>query len=97
MSPPTNKTLNLVESLDLRAAHPLLSTLLAERGEPLLVNAAHVAKVGAQCLQILVSAQMTWERDGVAFVLTNPSQAFLDAQHLAGVSLDRFSEPELMK
>ena len=86
------KTIDLAGNLDLRAAAPLHSSLLAVRGDPVCVNAENVVKVGAQCLQVLLSAQTTWERDGVTFELVRPSPAFLDALRTAGLSLGGFSE-----
>ncbi|BDV33023.1 STAS domain-containing protein [Methylocystis iwaonis] len=78
-------TLNLPRTLDLRAAAPLAADFGRFRGRPLAIDASEVEKVGAQCVQVLVSAQQTWARDGVALTLSNPSSAFLGALEILGI------------
>jgi chemotaxis protein CheX len=74
----------LSASLDLKAAAPLLQSLLAARGQDLVVEAGEVARLGGQCLQVLLSARQTWARDGHAFEIRDPSPAFQDAAALMG-------------
>jgi chemotaxis protein CheX len=85
-------TLRLPPNLDLRAATPLLAEFGGLRGRPLTIDASAVEKIGAQCVQILVSAQQTWARDGVAITLTNPSGAFSSALELLGVPTRKIGE-----
>ncbi len=65
--------------LDLNAAGPLASQLLARRGSPLTVDGSAVERMGAQCLQVLLAARKTWELDGQAFELMAPSNAMTTA------------------
>jgi len=76
--------LNLLESLDLKAAAPLQSELLALRHLPLDIDASNVQRLGGLCLQVLMSAQATWATDGVAFRISSPSSAFQEALSLFG-------------
>lgn len=81
--------LKLPKSLDLRAAAPLLAQFEALRGRPVSVDASDVEQVGAQCVQILVSAQQTWLRDGLLMTLVEPSAEFADALRLMGISPEK--------
>ena len=68
----------LPQILDLRAAAPLARELLALRGMPVALDASRVERLGALCLQALLSAQMMWRADGAPLTLINPSPAFLE-------------------
>lgn len=59
--------------LDMKAAAPLHAMLLARRGGDLQISGADVQRLGAQCLQVLLSAQATWNADGKALNITEPS------------------------
>jgi chemotaxis protein CheX len=85
-------TLQLPRVLDLRAAAPLLAEFGAFRGRPLTLDASCVERVGAQCVQVLVSAQQTWARDGNTLTLSNPSRAFIEALELLGVPAIKIGE-----
>lgn len=86
----------LPETLDLRAASPLATALLSARGGGMRLNGSHVKTVGGQCLQVIVSARQTWERDGMPLTIVNPTEEFLAAFADAGLSIDSIleSEPE---
>lgn len=86
--------ISLPEALDLRAAHPLALALLAARGGPLKLDGSKVESIGAQCMQVIVSARQTWERDAVPLTLTNPTEDLLDAFAVAGLSIDTIVESE---
>lgn len=86
----------LAPTLDLRAAIGLASGILSLRGEQVTLDASQVKKIGAQCLQILLSARQTWERDGSSFALINPSDEFVEAVRLAGLSADSLIEKEIL-
>jgi chemotaxis protein CheX len=87
-------TLRLPSVLDLRAAAPLVAEFASLRGRPISLDASGVAQVGAQCVQVLVSAQQTWARDGVLLTLMNPSGAFLEALRILGVPTGKIGEYE---
>lgn len=82
------ETIELSKVLDLVAAPALLETLLQKKGQSVRINAEQVQRVGAQCLQILLSAKRTWEADGCGFSLDDPSPAFTEAVKLVGLSIE---------
>lgn len=84
----------LRETLDVKAAAPLLSELLQAQGASVEIDASQVNMVGAQCLQIILSAQMTWERDGVSFIVSKPSDLFLKSLEIAGLTIGSSSEKD---
>lgn len=69
-------TVRLKPALDLTAAAPLRAEFLAARGRPVRVDATDVERVGALCLQVLLSARATWIADGASFTLGERSPAF---------------------
>lgn len=77
----------LPDVLDLRAAGPLAGDLLALRGRALRLDASGVKSVGALCLQVLLSARLTWEADKNPLVIAVPSQAFSNAMRLFGAPI----------
>lgn len=81
--------LQLPEVLDLTAASPLAQSFLAHRGGELSVDASRVRRVGAQCLQVLVSAMTTWKADGARFSVDNPTEEFLEGCRLLGLRFDQ--------
>jgi chemotaxis protein CheX len=90
----SDEALHLPEALDLRTATGLAASILTHQGNQLLLNGSKVKKVGAQCLQILVSAARMWERDGVPFALAEPSDELKNSLAVAGIGIDMFSEKE---
>ena len=88
--------LRLAAALDLNAAAPLAAELLARRGQDLVIDAAHVARIGGQCLQVLLSARATWAADGRAFSIAEPSSDFIDALTLLGAA-DLCSHPTFLE
>jgi chemotaxis protein CheX len=64
--------------LDLGAAAPLRSLLLAHRGAALVIDAAGVRHMGGLCLQVLLAAQAAWREDGLPFLILSPSPVFSD-------------------
>jgi chemotaxis protein CheX len=84
-----SKKLQLPEVLDLTAAAPLAQSFLTRRGADLSVDASHVRRVGAQCLQVLLSAAATWKADGVKLRLDKPSEEFLAGTALLGIQFDQ--------
>jgi chemotaxis protein CheX len=85
----------LPEVLDVRAAGPLATAFLDARGHQMRIDASNVASVGAQCLQVIASAKLTWERDGMAIVVVNPSEPFRDALSVAGMEMQSILEAKV--
>ena len=85
--------MTLPSELDIKAAVPLAAEFVAARGGDLALNASQVERIGAQCLQVLLSAAATWNADGVELTLEEPSPAFADAVRIAGLDLSSFTAP----
>lgn len=86
--------MELPDVLDIRAAATLAEELLALRGKALEIDASRVQRLGGQCLQVLLSASMTWKADGNSFALTKASDGFLDGLGRLGVSIIEFNGRE---
>ncbi len=82
--------------LDPRAAVPLAGRLLELRGADLVVDASNVERIGAQCVQVLLSAVKTWAIDGHTIAIFNESPAFSETTAHLGVCLSnaKISESE---
>ena len=93
MAKAAGATITLPTELDIKAAAPLAAELTAARGGDLTLDVSHVERVGAQCLQLLLSAAATWSADGAELTLADPSPAFVDAAAIAGLALSRFNAP----
>jgi len=78
-------SLALPPILDITAAGPLASEFLRVRGKDVSVDASKVERVGAQCIQVLLSAVATWTLDGMEFDLANPSAALVDSFDTVGL------------
>ena len=83
----------LGQVLDLNAAGPLANELLALRGRDLEVDASAVERLGAQCLQVLLSARATWDADGAGFAVVSPSNEFTSTLALLGAPIDQHFNP----
>ena len=95
-APESAAVVHLRQILDLNAAAPLAAELLALRGRNLEVDASAVERVGAQCLQVLLSARATWDADGAAFALVSPSDEFASTLALLGAPIEQhFNSGEL--
>jgi chemotaxis protein CheX len=79
------QTVPLPEVLDLKAAAPLATQLLALRGIDIAIDASNVRRLGGQCLQVLLSAVATWQHDSVALDFVNPSLEFVENLQLLGI------------
>jgi chemotaxis protein CheX len=89
------KVVELPEVLDVIYAAPLAESLLALRGSNVSVDAARVQRVGAQCVQVIMSALATWKADEVAFSVVEPSIEFREALCLLGIGLGEISAEEV--
>lgn len=81
----------LPERFDSTAASGVLDAFKLHRGSALTVDASAVRRVGAQGLQILLSASRTWQADGQALRLENASAELIEAAHLLGLSTSELS------
>ena len=72
----TNTVLPLPKIMDRKAARRLASDFLAVKGKPVTLDASHVERVGAQCLQVMLSAHRTWMVDDLAFEIAKPTPLF---------------------
>ncbi len=89
------RLVELPEVLDLKAAAPLAGEFLAHRGEELRVDASRVQRLGGQCLQVLLSAAMTWKVDEIPLGFVNPSPDFIEGLQRLGVAPTDFIDQEL--
>ena len=87
--------IDLPENLDLTAAAPLTERFIAARGEPVGIDASKVERLGGQCLQVLLSAVVTWKADMVPLEILKPSEAFESGLRLLGLSVDSLIEKEI--
>ena len=76
--------LTLPDTLDMRAAGPLLELVRSRRGAPLRIDGSRVERLGAQCLQVLLAAQAAWAEDGHLFDIRDSSTALQDGFALMG-------------
>ncbi len=79
----------LPEALDSSSVSGIKELLLARRGESIVVDAGQVRRTGMQAVQVLISAAKTWQADGKSYVLSNPTQEFLDTLALVGLSREQ--------
>lgn len=86
-----NANIDLPAMMDITAAGPLAGSILQHRGKDVTVDASGVERMGAQCLQVLLSAAATWSQDGMEFKVTGPSPAFAEALETAGLGMDHLS------
>jgi len=71
--------ITLAEKLDAAAAAPLARDLLAVRGQAITLDASKVKKIGGRCLQVLISAHLTWRADMIPDRIDSPSATFREA------------------
>ncbi|HEY8618122.1 STAS domain-containing protein [Phenylobacterium sp.] len=86
-------SLELAPVLDLKAATPLAQALMALRGRDVTLNASAVQRLGAQCLQVLLSARNTWAEDGAQFAVSEPSEPFIETLALLGAPYPTYFQP----
>lgn len=81
----------LDSSLQHAAAAPLAKGLLAMRGRPAVVDGSQVQRLGAQCLQVLLSAAKLWQADNQEFSLVDCSNSMIEDLRLLGFEPQVFS------
>ncbi|MGI6851763.1 STAS domain-containing protein [Mesorhizobium sp. 1B3] len=77
--------------MDITAAGSLASEILLHRGKDVTLDASGVERMGAQCLQVLLSTAATWSHDGMQLELGSPSPQFTEALETAGLVVDNLS------
>lgn len=80
-----DEAVRLPEFLDLAAAAPLAKTLLERRGQPIVIDGSAVHQVGAQCVQVLLSARKTWRADGVPLSIVNCAPRMIEDLQFLGI------------
>lgn len=91
------KVLKLPEILDLNAASRLHEQVLAHKGEDIDIDASDVSRVGAQCVQVLLSAAKSWRAEDQKFKVEKASDAFLKTLQLLGISDEALLPMETLK
>ncbi len=86
--------LELPAVLDLKAAAPLAGEFITRRGAELSVDASRVERLGAQCLQVLISAAMTWKSDELPLSIVDASPAFIEGLRRLGLGLADFIDQD---
>ena len=87
---------SLPAHLDLPAAAPLHEQLLGLRGAAVAIDASKVETLGGQCLQVLLSAVVTWKADMQPLSFVSPSRGFENGLQLLGLNVERLSEQEMI-
>ncbi|MBU1348164.1 MAG: STAS domain-containing protein [Alphaproteobacteria bacterium] len=72
--------------LDIQNAEPLRAELLTLRGRPVTIDGSAVERLGGLCLQVLISAQQTWARDGHSLSIDGVSDAFANQWNMFGAA-----------
>lgn len=75
----------LAEFLDLAAAAPLVATLLERRGKSIVIDGSAVHQLGAQCVQVLLSAKRTWSADGASLSIVNCAPRMIEDLQFLGI------------
>lgn len=88
--------LKLPPVLDLNAASRLHEQVLALKESNVSVDASDVTRVGAQCMQVLLSAAQSWRVLDMKFSVTRSSDAFTKALQLLGISDDAMLPTEIV-
>ncbi len=82
------EVIKLPEVLDLNALEALHTELLSKRGVHLELDASAVSGLGAQGLQLLLSASETWRLDQKSFTVSGAGDEFVSAVSMMGVDAD---------
>lgn len=91
------KILKLPEILDLNAAGRLHEQMLAHRGGNISIDASEVSRIGAQCVQVLLSAAQSWRSERQQFRVDQASDAFVKTLQLLGISDEALLPKEILK
>lgn len=88
------KKLSLEKVLDLNEATALHGKLMALKGSNVSIDASSVERVGALCVQVLMSAAKTWEEEQNSFTFSKMSDALAKTMQLIGVNYDHLLAKE---
>lgn len=91
------KILKLPEVLDLNAASRLHEQVLAHKGEDIDIDATDVSRVGAQCVQVLLAAAVSWRAEDQRLKVNQASDAFIKTLQLLGISDEALLPKEMLK
>ena len=80
----------LPPALDFAAAAPLAAALLEHLGDDVTLDGSRVQRMGASCLQVLLSARRTWAKSGVSLSLAHASERMVADLHCLGFELSTF-------
>jgi anti-anti-sigma regulatory factor len=72
------RTLYLPSSLNPRVAETLAETFRTSRGDDILIDAANVQRVDAQCVQVLRTAVNEWTQGGRNLTVINDAADLTD-------------------
>ena len=79
------RIVELVAALDLNVAGPLAEALHKAMGEDVVLDGSKVQRLGAPCLQVLLSAAVTWSTEGDSLTLENPTARMIEDLRLLGM------------
>jgi len=83
-SPSQAAVVTLPAVLDIQQVEPIRAALLALRGRDVVVDGSAVERLGGLCLQVLISAQQSWVRDGHSLIIDRVSEAFANQWNTFG-------------
>jgi len=87
--------ISLPEKLGANQLSSLFDEISAARGKSLVLDASSVRYIGAQGMQILLSAVKTWKRDGVPLRLTGTTEELREIVSVLGVSSSELAMEEI--
>lgn len=82
-----NAEIVLSPVLDLRAAAPLKTEILALRGQAVTLDGSAVQRLGGLCFQVLLSAIKTWREEGQSLTFINVSEALVAQWNALGATV----------
>ncbi len=83
-----SNSLALAEVLDLNEATALHGKLMALRGKDVELDASGVKRMGAQCVQVILSAKKLWDEDKKTLKVGDASDSFKATMQLIGIKLE---------
>lgn len=86
------QAMQLPELLNLSAAAPLAKALAERRGGDVVIDASLVQYLGAQCLQVLLSAASAWSAGRASLRIADRSAGFVKGLELLGIPATTFPE-----
>jgi anti-anti-sigma regulatory factor len=84
----------LHDRLDYQSVAPLISELSAINDAEVLIDASEIRHLGAQCLQVILSAVKTRSQAGQTTQIVNASDACIDTLELFGFTPETLTQPE---